>query len=115
MIPKLLGATTLRRDPGIVERVRGMIESNLAEGIAQASLAMAARPDSTDLLGRIDCPALVVVGAEDKLTPPGEAEKMSRAIPRAGFRMIPDAGHLSNIERPDDFNAIVAEFLAAAP
>jgi 3-oxoadipate enol-lactonase len=112
MIPKLLGATTLRRDPPIVRRVREMIESNLAEGIAQASLAMAARADSTDLLGRIDCPALVIVGAEDKLTPPGEVEKMSRALPRARFRIISDAGHLPNIERPENFNAAVAEFLA---
>jgi pimeloyl-ACP methyl ester carboxylesterase len=117
MTPKLLGPAALRDDSPIVgrrpaERVREMIESNSAEGVAQASLAMAARDDSTDLLGEIRCPSLVIVGAEDGLTPPGEAEKMSRGIPRAGLRIIPDAGHLSNLERPDDFNVAIAEFIA---
>jgi pimeloyl-ACP methyl ester carboxylesterase len=111
MTSRLLGETTLRDKPQIVERVRLMIESNTGEGIARASLAMAARSDSTDLLERIDCPALVIVGAEDKLTPPSEAEKMSGAIGAARFEIISGAGHLPNIERPDDFNLAITKFL----
>jgi pimeloyl-ACP methyl ester carboxylesterase len=111
-ISKLLGETTLRRDPKIAERVRAMIESSSAEGIAQASLAMAARADSMDLLERIDCPTLVIVGAEDKLTPPSEAEKMSQKLRNARLEVIAGAGHLSNIEQPDDFNSLIEGFLA---
>lgn len=111
MIPRLLGATTLQNDSLVVERVRRMIESNTAEGIAQASLAMAARSDSTDLLEQIECPALVVVGAEDRLTPPGEAERMCGAIHNARFEIIPGAGHLPNIERPGDFNLVITRFI----
>src|SRR5262249_22491663 len=88
IIPKLLGETTLRRNPQIAERVRAMIESSSAEGIAQASLAMAARADSMDLLERIDCPALVIVGAEDKLTPPSEAEKIVQKLRNARLEII---------------------------
>jgi len=111
MIPKLIGATTLRNDPHIAERVRKMIESNTAEGIAQASLAMAAREDSTDLLERIDCPSLVVVGAEDNLTPPSEAENMCGAIRNARLEVIAGAGHLPNIEQADVFNLAIARFI----
>lgn len=111
MAPRLLGATTLRHNPQIVARVRSMIESNTAEGIAQASLAMAARDDSTDLLDRIDCPTLVIVGAEDGLTTPTEAEIMSAAIRNARFEIIPGAGHLPNIEQPGVFNSVIAKFL----
>ncbi|MGE3436551.1 MAG: alpha/beta fold hydrolase [Blastocatellales bacterium] len=111
MIPRLLGETTLRNNPQVVDRVRRMIESNTAEGIAQASLAMAARGDSTDLLEQIDCPALVVVGAEDKLTPPSEAEKMSSAIRNAKFEIISGAGHLPNIEQPNDFNLVITKVI----
>jgi pimeloyl-ACP methyl ester carboxylesterase len=111
MVPRLLGETTLRDKPQIVERVRRMIESNSGEGIARASLAMAARNDSTDLLEHIDCPALVIVGAEDKLTAPPEVEKMSAAIRAAKLEIISAAGHLPNIEQPDDFNLIITKFV----
>src|SRR5262249_19171398 len=111
MIPRLLGATTLQNDPLVAERVRKMIESNTAEGIAQASLAMAARSDSTDLLEQIDCPALVIVGTEDKLTPPSEAEKMSGAIRNARLEIISGAGHLPNMEQSGDFNLVITKFI----
>jgi pimeloyl-ACP methyl ester carboxylesterase len=111
MTSRLLGETTLRDKPQIVERVRLMIESNTGEGIAQASLAMATRGDSTDLLQRIDCPALAIVGAEDKLTPPSEAEKMCGAIGAARLELISGAGHLPNIEQPDDFNLAITKFI----
>ncbi len=112
MIPRLLGVTTLQSNPRIAERVKKMIESNKAEGIAQALIRMAKRDDSTDLLTQINCPTLIIVGSEDKLTPPSEAEKMSEAISNAKLEVIQNAGHLPNIERPDDFNYAVTKFLS---
>ncbi len=113
MIPRLLGATTLHSNRQIAERIRKMIESNAAEGIAQASLAMSARRDSTDLLERIDCPSLVVVGAEDKLIPQSEAKEMSGMIRNAEFEVISGAGHLANIEQSDAFNFVITKFITA--
>jgi pimeloyl-ACP methyl ester carboxylesterase len=111
MLPKLLGPTTQQTKPQIVERVQAMIDGNNAEGIARALFGMAERADSTELLPRISCPALVIVGSEDGITPLSEAEKMSQAIPNARLVKIESSGHLSNLEQPDEFNRAVAGFL----
>jgi pimeloyl-ACP methyl ester carboxylesterase len=57
---------------------------------------------------------LVVVGADDRLTPPAMAKSIADAIPNARLAVIPAAGHLSNIEQPESFNEIVLAFLADA-
>jgi pimeloyl-ACP methyl ester carboxylesterase len=111
MIPRLIGATSLQNDPQIAERVKAMIESSQAEGIAQALSGMAERLDSTDLLSQIKCPTLIIVGNEDKLTPPSEAEKMSQAISGSTLEVIVNAGHLPNIEQPEIFSRAILNFL----
>ena len=109
MLPKLLGPNA---PAALRDEVRAIIESNDRTGIAAALRAMAARPDSTPLLATIDVPTLVLVGAEDALTPPSEAEAIFNAIPGCRVAVLPGAGHLSNLEAPEAFNAQVAEFLA---
>jgi pimeloyl-ACP methyl ester carboxylesterase len=108
MLPKLLAAsapTPLR------DEVRQVIEANDRAGIAAAQRAMAARPDSTPLLAQIDVPTLVLVGAEDALIPPSEAQALHAGIAGSRLVEIPGAGHLSNLENPEVFNAAVEEFL----
>lgn len=112
MLPKLLGDTTRRDRPAVVDQVTAMIRSNTGAGIAGALTAMMHRPDSTPLLATIRCPTLVVVGSEDTLTPPAVSEEMARAIPGADLSVIDGAGHLANLERPDAFTDVVAAFLA---
>jgi pimeloyl-ACP methyl ester carboxylesterase len=111
MVPKLLGATTLRTRPDVVETVRSLALANSAEAIAGAIRALMTRPDSTPLLSSIHCPALVVVGDEDIVTPPPLAEQLHQGISGSTLSVIPGAGHLSNIEQPDAFNAAVTHFL----
>ena len=72
---------------------------------------MAARRDSTYILAAIDFPTLILVGAEDGLTPVAEAEAMRDGIRGARLRVIEGAGHLSNIERPQEFNAALIELI----
>jgi 3-oxoadipate enol-lactonase len=111
MLPKLLGRTTLATRPELVRFVRAMIESQSKEAIEGAILRLMSRPDSTPLLASIRVPALVLVGDEDVLTPPSEAEKMHAALPDARLEVIRGAGHLSNLENPDAFNAALSRFL----
>ncbi|MFN0111207.1 MAG: alpha/beta fold hydrolase [Blastocatellia bacterium] len=111
MIPRLLGETTRQTKPAIIERVTKMIEVAQPEGIAQALIGMACRNDSTDLLPQISCPTLIVVGEEDKLTPPSDAENMHRAIASSQLQIINQAGHLPNLETTATFNRIVGQFL----
>lgn len=63
-------------------------------------------------LGSITIPTLLVVGQEDTLTPPALSEQMCAELCNAELAVIERAGHLSNIEQPDEFNAAVAHFLA---
>lgn len=110
MMPGLLSEMTFQSNPKIVKRVRAIIESAHPELIVSALRAMADRKDSTDLLPHISCPTLVIVGAEDKMTTPMEAEQIYAAIPGAKLEIIPNAGHLSNIEQPGLFNKAVSRY-----
>jgi 3-oxoadipate enol-lactonase len=71
--------------------------------------------DALDRLGAITAPTLVVVGEQDLLTPPWIAREVADAIPGARFEVIHGDGssHVVPIERPDDFNQLVSDFLAA--
>jgi pimeloyl-ACP methyl ester carboxylesterase len=114
MLPKLLGATSTRTRPELVSQVRQMIESTSASAIAGALEVLSARPDSTPDLARMAYPALIVVGAEDVLTPVSDAEALDRRIARSCLVVLPEAGHLSNLESPDAFSKALADFLASS-
>ena len=96
------------------DRVRAMIAEQPAEAIAAAALGMAERPDRTAELASIDVPTLVVTGDGDRLIPPEITAPMATAIPGADLLTIEGAGHLSNLEAPEDFNEGVRGVLAAA-
>lgn len=62
-------------------------------------------------LPNIRVPTLLLYGADDTLTPPALGQGMAEKIPGAKMVVIPDAGHLPNIEQPKAFNSPVLEFL----
>jgi pimeloyl-ACP methyl ester carboxylesterase len=111
MLPKLLSAAAPQADPQLVAQVRALIEGAVPAAIAAASLAMGERADSTGRLAAITAPTLVIVGSEDSITPVAESTAMKDAIPQASLAIIPDAGHLSNLERPAAFNRALEIFL----
>jgi pimeloyl-ACP methyl ester carboxylesterase len=76
---------------------------------------MRERADSTPVLGTIRVPTLVVVGAEDRVTPPAVAEAMAQAIPGARCAVIPGAGHVAPLEQPLATSRVLADFLDAVP
>jgi pimeloyl-ACP methyl ester carboxylesterase len=113
MLPRLLAGTTITGQAELVQQVRSLIESNPPRAIDAALDALMTRPDSTPDLARISCATLVIVGAEDTVTPPSEADAMHRAIDRSVLVTLPGAGHLSNLEQPDAFSRALADFLLA--
>jgi 3-oxoadipate enol-lactonase len=84
--------------------VEGIVRSQPPEAVAAASLGMAERPDSRPDLPGIDVPTLVVASSGDQLIVPEITKPMADAIPDATLEVIEGAGHLSNVERPSDFN-----------
>lgn len=113
MLSKLLAPATFAEQPRTVARVRQMITSTQPQGAAAALQAMAARVDQTDFLPRIYAPALILVGSLDKLTPPQDAELMHREIRGSRLEIIEGAAHISNLERPAEFNCALDSFLRA--
>jgi pimeloyl-ACP methyl ester carboxylesterase len=107
MLPKMVINESLK------PQVRAIMESSSKEGVIAALRAMAERPDSTDLLPSLGFPALIVVGMQDPITPPSDADRMAKALRNSKLERIPNAAHLSNLEQPDVFNAAVKGFIDA--
>lgn len=109
---RLLSPGTLKNDPLTVERVKAMILEAHPDGVVAALGAMRERPDSTPLLGDIRVPTLVVGGEDDAVAPPEVMGAMAEKIPGARHVTLPGAGHLSNLENPRGFDAVLGAFLA---
>jgi 3-oxoadipate enol-lactonase len=99
-------------DAALWERVKEIIRRQPGEAIAAAALGMAERPDSTPILSSIDVPTTVVVGSADALTPPPLSEKLAETIPGAELIVLEGAGHLSNLESPEEFTSALRKLAA---
>lgn len=107
--PPLLAADA----PGELEaRVRALIAEQSADAIAAAALGMAERPDSTPDLATIDVPTLVVTSTGDRLIAPEVSADMAGQIPEARLETLEGVGHLTNLEAPEAFTALLQEHLA---
>jgi 3-oxoadipate enol-lactonase len=111
MLPKLLTPETVSKRPEIVKRVRDMMLKTKPEGAASALLGMAEREDQTPLLSKITAPTLILVGAEDAITPVADSEKMHNAIAGSRLVVLENAGHVSNLERSEVFYRTFKDFL----
>lgn len=109
--PTAISPESAQARPELLERMRTWIADTDPRTVAGAQRAMAARPDSHDLLPKLDIPVLVVVGEQDTITPPAESEKMVAALPDAHLVRIPGAGHLTPLEKPELVNEAVREFM----
>lgn len=111
MRPKLVSKTTQDRAPAIVEELVQVMARTPTAGIAGALRGMAVRPDRTaDLVGS-GLPTLILVGADDVITPPAEMQGLAAAVPGSRFATIPEAGHLAPREQPAACNREIRSFL----
>jgi len=111
LLAGLLSEETRANRLDLVEQVRRLM-ANPPIGFIGALEAMKHRPDATEELASVTVPTLVIVGEDDALSPPDVARDMQERIPHSELAVLPHAGHLSNLEAADDFNAAVASFLA---
>ena len=113
MLPKLLGKTALQERDDLQTLVREIAGGVPPQDVEAALTAMLRRPDSTPLLDRISFATLVICGDEDAATPLAEVEQLHQHIPRSRFVVLHGAGHLSNLEKPDEFSLALSDFLVA--
>ncbi len=111
----VVSAHTLESEPDLVAKVRRLMDATRVESLAGALKAMAERPDSSPLLARIAVPTLIVAGADDKVIPVDVARKLAGAITGAKLVVLPEAGHMINIEQGERFTSTVREFLVRVP
>jgi pimeloyl-ACP methyl ester carboxylesterase len=112
MLPKLLGETSREHRPEVVSKVADLIREQTPQAIAGAQRGMAARADTTDVLGSIKVPTLVITGEEDAVTGPEVGRDLAAGIPGARFLLVEEAGHLVNLEQPEIVNEALLDFLA---
>ena len=108
---KLVGETTKKNQPKIVERVRAMAQSTAVETMIAGLGALGGREESMELLKGVDVPAVVIVGAEDVVSPPDVGERMKNAMPSATLMVVEGAGHLTPMEAPEKVNAALRSIL----
>jgi len=111
MPAKLLGPRTLSTQPDVVDELRRTIAATDPQGLAAAQRGMMAREDVRPWLPSLRVPTLVLVGRDDAISPPAEMQAIAEVIPGAEFHVIDEAGHMSNLERPDEFNGRLRAFL----
>jgi pimeloyl-ACP methyl ester carboxylesterase len=111
MAPKVLSPQTHTAKPDVVACVKAIAAKQPPASVAAALAALRDRPDGNPGLKAIAVPTLVIVGEHDAVTPPLAAANLSAQIAGSKLAHIPTAGHLSNVECPDVFNAAVREFL----
>lgn len=113
MLPKVVSEATRADNPELVSRLKEIAGRQSAASVAAALVALRDRPDANPGLKAIAVPTLVIVGEFDSVTPPLSSANLSAQIRGSQLVHIPGAGHLSNVENPDAFNAAVRGFLVA--
>ena len=115
MVPRLLTATPeangMARRGELEALLRRMILEQPVSTIVAALSALAARPDMTTCMRQVDLPTLLVVGADDQITPPDCLARAEEIMPEARLLIVPHAGHMTPLETPAVFNAAVLAFL----
>jgi 3-oxoadipate enol-lactonase len=114
LLETIVAPATRAERPDVVDEVRRMAMQSPPSSVIAALRALRDRPDARPGLVAIAVPVLVVVGEHDAVTPPAVSRAMASAIgdARASVHVVPRAGHLSNLEQPEEFRAALSAFVA---
>ena len=96
-----------------ISAVKQMIINTSEDSLGCTLVALAERKETSGKLTAIQVPVLILVGKEDKITPPGAAIYMHVLIENSLIHSIGNAAHLSNMENPDEFNIHLTSFLVS--
>jgi pimeloyl-ACP methyl ester carboxylesterase len=88
-------------DDALMARLKAMVMRYTPEQHRGQIRALLDRPDPRPLLSTISCPTLVMVGRQDRWSPPAQHEEIAAAIPNAELVVIEDSGHMTPVEQPE--------------
>lgn len=92
------------------KRFMEILAKNSEEGMSAGIACLAGRTDHTEKLSKIKVPTLIIGSSDDAIIPLNEQELLHEQIPDSQLEIIKNAGHLSNMENPEEFNKLVSEF-----
>lgn len=110
-LEKVFAPDSFVTNAGTVGKIRETIVGTPDEVLFKTLRALAERSDHCGLLPSLNVPVMLAVGAEDALTPPSVMQQMHEKIPGSVMHIIENAGHLSPLEQPGKFNALLKSFL----
>jgi 3-oxoadipate enol-lactonase len=109
MMDRLIGANC--RGSAVETTMREMMESASPQAVAAAQRAMAERRDFTPMLPSIAIPTLIITGQHDVIAPPEPTQAWASQIPNSRYVELPDAGHMTTMESPEQFNQALIDFI----
>lgn len=109
----LFAEASLAERPKLVGEIYGWMTGTDSRGLAGGLLAMRERKDYTQLLGGFAIPALAIGAAEDRAAPPENTRTIAAGIHGCRLCIVPEAGHMANLEHPGAFNACLLDFLTS--
>ena len=112
VIGKMITPAHVKSQPAVAAHVLKMMKSTSPLAAATAMRARSERIDYLNIvLPEIDIPTLVIVGREDEFTPVARAEELQSHLQNCKLVVIDNAGHMPNLEQPEQFNKVVFDFL----
>ncbi|HEY9220712.1 MAG TPA: alpha/beta fold hydrolase [Lutibacter sp.] len=111
LLPNLFAPESFKSNSEEIAAVKEMIVKTAKSSLNKSLHALANRKETCSKLAKIKVPVLILVGEEDKITPPESAIAMQEKIKDSSLQLIPHAGHLSNMENENEFNSQLLKFL----
>ena len=109
---RLLATNHTESQTALSHQLSELIRRAAPPSVADGLLGMSMRRDATPWLSSVACPTLLMVGEQDRVTPPDEMKRVADAIAGSQFLVVPAAGHLAPLENPGVVNRAIGQFLA---
>ena len=97
-------------DGRLIADIVNMFARHSPEQFAAQQRALLERPDAADVLASLRCPTLVLCGAQDRWSPPAQHAEIAGMVSGATLVQIPDCGHMSTMERPDEVSGALLQW-----
>jgi pimeloyl-ACP methyl ester carboxylesterase len=110
LIKEMLSGDTRLNQPELVQYLTTVVEQVSEDAAIGGAMALANRPDFTQLLGTIEVPTLVYTGVEDTVYPFPISQMMAEAIPNSTLAMIPGASHAAIFEAPEESTQAILDW-----
>lgn len=110
-VPVLFAEKTQRENPQLVSKVRQWVEAAPSPGLIDGLVAMRERDDAVNKLPGFDLPVLVVGAEQDLAIPLEHSQVLAAGLPDAKLVIVSGAGHMANLEQPEQFNQALLCFL----